>query len=100
VKSAVFHSEARTELDEAIAYYEQHRVGLGLDLLSEVQRTIARIHQNPQLGAPYKATALRRFHVGRFPYVVFYAELEEFIWVIAVAHGKRRPDYWQRRQFE
>jgi toxin ParE1/3/4 len=98
VKPAVFHEEATAELEEAVAYYEQRNRGLGLDLLSVVNETVLRIRQDPQLGARYKNTRLRHLVVRRFPYVLFYREYEDAIWVAAVAHGRRRPDYWRRRR--
>ncbi len=33
-------------------------------------------------------------------YLIFYTEFEEFIWIVAIAHSKRTPDYWRRRQIE
>jgi toxin ParE1/3/4 len=40
---------------------------------------------------------LRKSSVRRFPYVVFYLDLEEYIWIAAVAHQRRRPGYWVYR---
>lgn len=100
MKPVIVHSEAIEELDGAISYYEDQKVGLGLDFLAEVEQALDKIQQNPNLGAVYKATGLRRYVIQRFPFLIFYAELEEFIWVVAIAHGKRRPDYWRRRQIE
>ncbi len=100
MKPLIIHSEAITELDSAIAYYEKRKVGLGLDFLSEVEQYLGKIQQNPNLGALYKASGLRRYVMQRFPFLIFYTEFEEFIWVVAIAHGKRRPDYWRRRQIE
>lgn len=100
MKPVIIHSEAIEELDSAISYYEEQKVGLGLDFLAEVEQALAKIQQNPNLGAVYKATELRRYVIQRFPFLIFYAELEEFIWVVAIAHGKRRPDYWKRRRIE
>ena len=62
-------------MDEAIAFYEHQKAGLGLDLQTAVERAIGRIQQNPQLGAPYKATEFRHYVVRRFPYIIFYTEL-------------------------
>lgn len=98
MKPVIIHRKARAELDEAIAYYEQQRAGLGLALQSAVEQVTRRIQQNPQIGAPYKTTELRHYILQRFPYVIFYAELEEAIWVVAIAHGRRRPDYWRKRK--
>jgi toxin ParE1/3/4 len=100
VKPVIIHSEAIEELDGAVSYYEDQKVGLGLDFLAEVEQTLSKIQQNPNLGAVYKVTGLRRYVIQRFPFLVFYAELEELIWVVAIAHGKRRPEYWRKRQIE
>jgi toxin ParE1/3/4 len=47
VKFIVIHTEARKELDAAIAYYEAQKVGLGLDLLSEVENVLLKIQLHP-----------------------------------------------------
>ncbi len=100
MKPVIIHSEAIEELDGAVVYYEDQKVGLGLDFLIEVEQALDKIQQNPNLGAVYKLTGLRRYVIQRFPFLVFYAELEDCIWVAAIAHGKRRPDYWRQRQIE
>ena len=100
MKPARFHRLARAELEKAVDYYERQRLGLGLDMQTEVEAVVRRIEQNPQSGALYKNTTFRYRVVRRFPYVVFYRELEDTIWIVAVAHGKRRPDYWSRRRVE
>ncbi len=100
MKPIIVHSQARAELDDATAFYEQRKPGLGLELLSHVEQAIKEIRDNPRLGTPYKTTALRRYSVRRFPYAIFYAERAEDIWVVAIAHGRRRPDYWRRRHAE
>lgn len=100
MKPIIIHSEARAELDGAIAYYEEQKTGLGLDFLSEVERTVSKIQQNPNLGASYKTTGLRRYVMQRFPFLIFYREFEEIIWIVAIAHSNRRPNYWRQRQIE
>ncbi|MBI3327427.1 MAG: type II toxin-antitoxin system RelE/ParE family toxin, partial [Nitrospinae bacterium] len=77
MKPVIIHRQARAELDEAMAFYERQRAGLGLDLQTAVERAIRRIQQHPQVGAPYKATEFRYHVLRRFPYIIFYAELEE-----------------------
>lgn len=100
MKPLIIHSEARAELDEAINYYEQQKSGLGLALQAEVEQTIGEIQQTPGLGTPYKRTDYRSSLLRRFPYVIYYLELSEAIWIAAIAHGKRRPGYWRKRQIE
>jgi toxin ParE1/3/4 len=43
VKPVIIHSHARAELDEAVAFYEQQRPGLELDLQTAVERASGRI---------------------------------------------------------
>ncbi|MDY7024229.1 MAG: type II toxin-antitoxin system RelE/ParE family toxin [Cyanobacteriota bacterium] len=100
MKSVIIHRQATEELEAAISYYEEQKLGLGLDFLAEVERVIGKIQQNPNLGSPYKTTGLRRYRIQKFPFLVFYTELEESIWIVAIAHGKRKPDYWRQRQIE
>lgn len=98
MKPVQIHRTARAELNAAIAYYEQQQRGLGLALLEEVERLLTLLPQQPQMGALYKQTAYRAVHLRRFPYRVFYLELEAQLWIIALAHDRRRPDYWTRRK--
>lgn len=100
MKPVIIHREAIEELDHAISYYEEQKVGLGIDFLVEVEQALEKIQHNPNLGAPYKVKRLRRYVIQQFPFLIFYAKLEEFIWVVAIAHGKRKPDYWKNRQVE
>lgn len=103
MKPIIIHTEAIAELDGAIAYYDKQKVGLGLDLLVEVEQAIGSIQQNPNLGAVHnvkKVTGVRRYVLQRFPFLIFYAELETLIWIVAIAHGKRKPNYWMQRQLE
>jgi toxin ParE1/3/4 len=100
VKPIVIHSEAMAELDHAIAYYEERKMGLGLDLLAEIEQATHKIQQNPNIGTIYQNLDVRCYVIKRFPFLIFYAEFSDVLWVIAIAHGKRKPDYWQRRQLE
>jgi hypothetical protein len=43
---------------------------------------------------------LCRYVVQRFPFLIFYAEFGEFIWIVAIAHAKRKPNYWSMRQLD
>jgi toxin ParE1/3/4 len=100
VKPIGFHREAEAELDAAVAYYERQREGLGLDLQAEVEKSTHRIQTNPRACGLYKDTGFRKCVIRRFPFTIFYQELDDRIWIAAVAHQKRKPDYWLRRDPE
>ena len=97
MKPVVLHDQAKAELEEAAAWYERQRLGLGGKFRSAVEDTIQRIRENPQTGPRYAATRFRYVLVRRFPYVVFYCEGAHALRVMAVAHGRRRPGYWKKR---
>jgi toxin ParE1/3/4 len=98
VKPLDIHRQARAELDDSIEWYNERREGLGLELHEEVSAALARIEADPGVGARHGNTRFRFFRVRRFPYVIYYQELPERIWVAAIAHGRRRPNYWRKRK--
>ena len=100
MKPVAVHSAARTELDEAMGFYEIRTNGLGLDLEAKVEKAVAAIQRNPESWPRHKRTAFRKVFVERFPFTIFYMDLPDVIWIVAVAHGSRRPDYWSRRKLE
>ncbi len=100
MKPTIFHDEALAEFDGSIAYYEKQEKGLGLRFHLEVERGVEIIERHPQIGSLYKSTGFRRYALGRFPHIIFYLELDEVIWIAAVAHSKRKPDYWKSREME
>jgi toxin ParE1/3/4 len=97
MKPSVMDVEAKAEFDGDIALYEQQRPGLGAEFREEILRVIDEIRKNPYLGGQYKRTEFRHFPIQRFPYVIYYGDLVEVIWIIAIAHGSRRQGYWKKR---
>ena len=100
MKPVIIHSEATGELDNTIQYYEKQKIGLGLDLLSEIEQVLEKIKINPNLGTDHTIEGVSRYVIRRFPYIIFYVEFEAFIWLVAIAHGKRKPDYSKKRNLE
>jgi toxin ParE1/3/4 len=97
MKPIIIDAEARAELDEAMEWYNDRQQGLGLELQHEVEAAISRIRVDAGIGARYRNTAYRFYRVKRFPYVLYYLDLPEAIWLVAIAHGRRRPGYWRKR---
>ena len=96
IKPVEQHPAARLEFAEALDWYEWHQAGLGARFLEELQKTEQFIARHPSLGSPYKwGTRKRRLHI--FPYNMIYTDEADVIWVIAVAHHARKPDYWLNR---
>ncbi len=95
-------SEAEEEAREAAQWYENRRAGLGQDFLDALARAFEEIERNPQafqqVTVQDPARQVRRYVPRRFPYSVFYEILASEVIVLAVAHSRRRPNYWQQRQ--
>ncbi len=95
--SFAFHPEAEAEFNAAIEYYEDVDPGLGYDFAIEVYSSIQRSVEFPKAW-PVIETEIRRSLVRRFPYGVLYSEEEEGIYIVAVMHLHRQPDYWKQRK--
>jgi len=88
-----FLQVAKTELDDAVEYYNQQRSRLGYEFLWEVFFAIDRIQQFPQAWQVFYEDA-RRCLVRRFPYGIIYVQENDLILILAIAHLHREPDYW------
>jgi len=62
----------------------------------EVHSTIDRILSFPQTWPALEGEA-RRCLVHRFPYGVLYSVAPERVFILAVMHLRRDPDYWKHR---
>ena len=89
------------EIEDAAAWYESQRSGLGDELIAEVDRTLARIEHEEQFATVPVATlsgrVVRRELVHRFPYVVFYVETPDSRRVIMIRRGNTDPRLWRSR---
>ena len=97
MKPLDFHPDAAQEARGAGAHYEGLRAGLGDDFKAELDAALNRIQQNPQMYAA-ESGAIRVCPLHRFPYAVYYEELDDRIWIAAIGHHSRRPGYWRRRR--
>lgn len=79
-----------------MAFYEKRRNGLGSAFLVEFERTLQLIQQYPESGRPLR-NRFRQILTNRFPFAVIYAERDQELLVIAVAHTSRKPGYWKNR---
>ena len=88
----VVQSEAIIEIQEAFEWYEHKRVGLGYEMIEEVEESFERLSKNPH---NYSVTndKYRKVIISRFPYlIVFEIEASKVI-VIALRHIRQNPKY-------
>ena len=87
---------AKSDVADAIAYYNSEDPGLGSQFAAEVRKTIERILQFPNAWTSL-SKRVRRCQVNRFPYAVFYSLKNDIVVVIAGLHNHREPRTWQTR---
>lgn len=94
-----FEPAALAELENAITYYQAQQRGLGDDFVAAVKQQVGALLDSPGIGQPVgsKSMDLRRSRVRGFPYTIIYRLMGEVLLIVAVAHQKRRPDYWHYR---
>ena len=96
------HPEARAELRSAVLWYEERRIGLGDEFVTELSAALNRIASAPETfprwqGTGERSPQIRRSALHRFPYVIAFESHEDHCLVLAIAHSKRRPLYWLTR---
>ena len=98
MKPFQFSKPASAELTAAIRWYERQRASLGGELFDAIGATIDLIRTHPEIGTvrPGRLPS-RQIAVHGFPYRVVYRIREHDLYVVAIAHMRRRPDYWKHR---
>lgn len=91
-----FHPAAAEDLLAASVYYATIRSSLGATFVDRVEVAVSRAWQAPLTGSPVSAN-LRRIFVRRFPYSVIFAVEDARIFIVAVAHFRRRVGFWRER---
>ena len=93
---ARFLRPAEAEVDEAVAYFDERRPGLGDRFEQDLLATINFVVEHPHSGRSL-TELVRQFSLRAFRYNVIYVIEEVEIVIVAVAHHRRRPGYWHRR---
>lgn len=78
-----------------------NRVGLGTDFLGAIDGAIEQIvawpNSAPVLPGWTRRPPVRKLPVNVFPHRVVHFVTERGIVIVAYAHERREPHYWQRR---
>jgi toxin ParE1/3/4 len=90
---------AEEELAAAAEWYESQEVGLGLELVIAVDKALDGLARDPRSCARWRDDRDYRMKVlDRFPFLVFYRVESDCIVVAAIAHARRAPGYWKKRE--
>ena len=92
-----FHPEAIAELEASAEWY-LHRSppaaqGFALAVETALDRIARFPERYPRVDARHRACT-----VEKYPFQIIYRDDDQCIFIIAIAHAKRRPGYWKRRR--
>lgn len=88
---------AKRDLREATAWYRDQNEKVAHRFTFEVSQSLKLLEQFPLTGAFVPSIAdpaIRRLPVHGFPYSVIFVRLPDRISVLAIAHHRRKPGYW------
>ncbi len=89
----VILGEAEREFVESVAYYEAKEAGLGWRFRTEVVEAVGWIKRNPEL-LRLRPKGYRRRNLHTFPHYIAYVIRDKTLWIVAIAHAYRRPEFW------
>lgn len=96
-----FHPAASSDLLAAVDQRETNRPGSGQKFLDAVDRALERLALWPESGAPENARVgdalIRSVRLPGTQYRAVYLVTAEKLWVLAVAHDRQQPGFWQDR---
>ena len=85
------------DIKESISYYESE-ASKGSKFEADFDVVLDKILENPLHYQLLDRSGYRRCLFTQFPYGVFYKIMEDYIYIIAVAHHKRKPRFWISRE--
>lgn len=96
MSAARFLPAAEAEFLKEIEYYSDVREGLGVRFQLAVMAAVGKAVAHPSGGAPARDETRRRLVKG-FPFSVVYRTRDAELLIVAIAHHRRRPEYWIQR---
>lgn len=95
------HPEAREELRDAAFWYEDREPGLGEKFYDAIDEATSRIIDWPRSAPVFPGwvdtPTVRTMAVPVFPYRVLYYLTDTSFVILAYAHNRRKPRYWEHR---
>lgn len=91
-----FHPAAAAEVEAAVQWYVERSPVAARAFAAEVNACVERVRAAPDRWPRY-VHGTRRYLFPHFPYSLVYRVQNEEVEVVAVAHHRRRPDYWRGR---
>jgi hypothetical protein len=96
------HKLAKAEIRAAATWYRGRGESLDRRFLAAVWNVLEKLetdaHSFAKLETQPTGTPFRRVRLVGFPYLVIFEVAANEVFVYAVAHASRQPNYWRRRK--
>jgi toxin ParE1/3/4 len=90
---------ALEDLGAAAEWYEHNTPKRGEKFIQEIEAVLIQIRERPEAAPPWgRLPRIRARVVPRLRYRIFYEIVENTIFVHAIAHTSRNPEYWLDRR--
>ncbi len=90
------HSSAKIELTDAVDWYEKERKGRGGKFFIAYLKMLDAILSRP-LAFPLDFDQVRKAHIQKFPFTIYYEAFGSEVFVYSVFYNKRDPEAWKNR---
>jgi toxin ParE1/3/4 len=91
------HPDAAADAEEAASWYAERSALAARGFLAELDLVLSRVLEAPDRWPQFEM-GTRRYVFPRYPFNLIYRIKGGDVEVLAVAHQRRRHDYWKRRQ--
>lgn len=91
-----FSTDARRDRREAQAYYRGASPAASRSFVRDLESAIHFLLEYP-LGAPIRQFDVRAKTLAHFPYTILYRVIGDRVFVLAIAHQSRDPEYYSDR---
>lgn len=95
MRSIVFSNCAKSDFATAYQWYHKQNKRAAKGFEQAIDQAVMQVKASPETWSRYDED--HHFHVvEKYPYHLIYFFDERVITIVAVAHGAREPDYWQK----
>ncbi|MBI5543680.1 MAG: type II toxin-antitoxin system RelE/ParE family toxin [Deltaproteobacteria bacterium] len=96
-----YHPDAEAEVEATVSWLTERDPLVANRFLDDLERSLQTMRETPQAFPLWPGVAgrlrLRRCVMLRFAFSIAFFVEREHLYVVAVAHQRRRPRYWARR---
>jgi plasmid stabilization system protein ParE len=95
-RQIAFHPAAIEQGVEAARWYRLRSRRAAQRFVREITQALDRIADAPERW-PAGPQGTRKVRIPCFPFLIVYRDTWDAVQILAIAHARRRPDYWKQR---